>query len=309
MSLSHLKNHRIWLYCGLLAVSICSSLFANEQDREKILDFERIEPKAQVIKQAEELFCYFLQPKGWDIVDSSTLPPHVQIAFIHKKSASFSPSFNLATEKVDVSQAEYLKIIKNIHESDRNNRWRHLGKVHTSAGLADLTEIDTDSEWGPIRILQLIFIRNGTAYVLTAAASKKEIASFYKDFHTSFRSLQITEDLIESIPQKDRREQLKQAKQHLLVAWERFQDQSSFSDHTFQKEHWIPFQNEVINNYEDMGAYWQVSLLRSIQKKILLTDSAKQETPNADGCLSLDRKLSQKDFLQKFILTRQNIFI
>src|SRR5271163_2722042 len=86
---------------------------------------------------------YFLPPAGWEIADPKFLAKRVQIAFLKKKKEGFSPSINLAIEQVEISEKEYLNAVKIIHEGDRNNRWRLLGKVRTAAGIAQLTEIDT----------------------------------------------------------------------------------------------------------------------------------------------------------------------
>jgi hypothetical protein len=220
-------------------------------------------------EQKPTYFCYFLPPKGWDIVDPRTLSPRVQISFFKKKSEGFCPSINLAIENVDISQSEYLKAVKNIQESDRANRWRHLGKVHTSGGVAELTEIDTQSDWGPVRMLQLILVKHGNAYVLTAAALKKEIPQLYREFQTAFRSLQITDDLVSCIPQMERRESLKTAETHLVSACQMVESQEAFSDKGFQEKHWIPFQTSILGDYQDMGAHWQFLVLKDLQTQLL----------------------------------------
>ncbi len=91
-------------------------------------------------------------------------------------------------EETSASLSEYLKAVKAIHEQGKH-QWRALGKVRTNAGLAQLTEMDSGSEWGPIRILQLILIKDGSAYVLTAAALREEFAEYYQQIQSAFRSL------------------------------------------------------------------------------------------------------------------------
>jgi hypothetical protein len=192
----------------------------------------------------------------------------VKIAFVKKGLKGFCPSLNLAVEEVNVSLTEYLKAIKAIHEQDRNNHWRSLGKVRTSAGLAQLTEIDTASECGAIRILQLILIHEGKSYVITAAALKEEFSTYYQEFQQAFRSLTLTSDLLSTVPQLERRELLQKMQRTLWNAWAETPDGTSFEEESFQAHHWQPFQKTIIENYEDMGAFWQVLMLKSTQEKL-----------------------------------------
>ncbi len=217
--------------------------------------------------------CYIVPPKGWDLADPKLLSKSVKIAFLKKNMGKFCPSLNLAVEKVNVSLSEYLKAVKNIHENNHRNRWRQLGKVRTASGVGQLTEIDTDTEYGSVRMLQLILIKNSVAYVVTAAALKEEIAQYYKEFQTAFRTLQITSDLVSTVPQMERRELLKTQHQQMLDAWQDVLASTSnkdpFQDPQFQKKYWLPFQNVVINECEDMGAHWQVLMLKTTQEKML----------------------------------------
>jgi hypothetical protein len=216
--------------------------------------------------------CYFIPPEKWEVSDPRSLSPKVKIAFLKKNSSGFCPSINLAVEETDASSSEYLKAVKAIHEQDRANQWRALGKVRTGAGNAQLTEIDSTSEWGPVRILQLILVKEGRAYVMTAAALKEDISKYYKDFQTSFRSFTLTSDLFSNIPQTDRRQTLKQQQIDLLAASEKFlqtQKKSPMEDEKFKEEHWLPFQKSVLNDFGDMGTFWQILVLRNANEKLI----------------------------------------
>lgn len=230
------------------------------------------------IERAAELtpasLCYFIPPQGWEIADPKGLSPRVKIAFVKNTGKGFCPSINLATEETTTSLNDYLKAVKAIHEQDRNNHWRALGKVRTNAGLAQLTEVDSSSQWGPIRILQLIFMKDGSAYVLTAAALKEEFSDYYKEIQSAFRSLTLSFDLVSNIPQLERREIVKQSQQHLIQTAEKILTASTepvnlFTDPLFQEKHWLPFQQTIINNFCDMGAFWQVLLLRNMHEKLI----------------------------------------
>lgn len=227
---------------------------------------------AQAVETVPSAQCYFIPPKKWEISDPRTLSPKVKIAFLKKSVSGFCPSINLAVEETGASLNEYLKAIKAIHEQDRSNQWRALGKVRTGAGLAQLTEIDSTSEWGPVRLLQLILIKEGHAYVMTAAALKEEISKYYKDFQSAFRSFTLSNDLISNIPQTDRRQALKQRQTDLIAASEKFfqtQKKNPMEDAKFKEELWFPFQKSVLEEFEDMGAFWQILVLRNANEKLM----------------------------------------
>lgn len=215
------------------------------------------------------------------MTDPTHLSPRVKISFIKPQSKGFCPSINLTVEATSVSLTEYLKAIKAIHEQDRNNQWRQLGKVHTIAGSAQLTQIDTPSEWGTIRMLQLILIKEGSAYVLTAAALKEEFSKFYKEIQTAFRSLTLTNDLFQPIAQLEKKELLLEKKRQLLEKME----QSPLDrpiDAFLKDPSWITFEQEVASHTTEMGSYWQLLVLKEAQEELLsqkLVAEAVESTP------------------------------
>lgn len=218
--------------------------------------------------------CFFTPPQNWEIADPHSLSPHVKIAFLKNTGKGFCPSINLAVEETSVSLSDYLKAVKAIHEQDRSNHWRALGKVRTASGLAQLTEIDSSSEWGPIRILQLILLKEGRAYVLTAAALREEFSNYYKEIQSAFRSFTLTSDLLSHIPQMERREALKQKQQELIEAGmlalaRQSEKKTALEDSEFQEKYWTPFEQSVVSGFTDMGAFWQVLILGNAQEKLL----------------------------------------
>ncbi len=246
-------------------------------------------PIDSIAEHTSSSLCFFTPPQGWEIADPRQLSPHVKVAFLKNTGTGFRPSINLAVEETSVSMHEYLKAVKGIHEQDRNNRWRALGKVKTQAGLAQLTEIDSKTEWGPIRILQLIFLKDGHAYVITASALREDFSTYYQEIQATFRSMTLSSDLLSNIPQTDRRDMLKTKQHQLFQAAEAALQSPSvpknlFEDPKFQKEHWLPFQETVVNSFGDMGAFWQVLLLKGTQEKLhyLISDvslNSKTEEP------------------------------
>lgn len=258
----HWKSLIRYCFIGCIFVSATAHAKQNIASLEKAAEY------------SQSSLCFFTPPAGWDIADPRSLSPRVKIAFLKSTSNGFCPSINLAVEETSVSLNEYLKAVKMIHEQDRSNHWRALGKVKTNAGLAQLTEIDSKTEWGAIRILQLIFLKDGQAYVITASALREEFSNYYKEIQSAFRSLTLSSDLLGNIPQTERREMLK-AKQHqlILAAQEMLtsskESKNLLEDSHFQEKHWIPFQQAVLSSFNDMGAFWQVLILRSAQEKLL----------------------------------------
>ena len=139
---------------------------------------------------SQEYISSFIPPKGWEAVEQDALSRQVKIAFIKKEvKEGFCPSLNLVEEQISGNLNDYLNSVKAIHEQNRTNRWRKLGKVQTASGEADLTEIDTTTPFGPVRLLQLFLLKEQCVYIITAAALKKDIPRFYADFQKSFHSL------------------------------------------------------------------------------------------------------------------------
>jgi hypothetical protein len=45
--------------------------------------------------------------------------------------------------------------------------------------------------------------------------------------------------------------------------------EEAFDSKSFQKEAWEPFQQKIINDFTEMGPYWQILLLRDVQHQLL----------------------------------------
>ena len=225
------------------------------------------------IEKLSTTYCFFVPPQDWLLASPERLSPSVEIGFIGKSRKGFCPSLNLAIEKAHISLFEYVKIVKQLHEKDRNNRWRELGKFSTLAGEGILTEIDTKTEIGSLRLLQLILLKNGQFYVLTAGALKEEFASHYEEFEKAFRSLTITSNLISCIKNEPLRIKIEEKIESLKASWLSFpKDESSekiFNSKEFQAKYWLPFQEFITKDFTEMGAYWQILLLKTMREEFL----------------------------------------
>jgi hypothetical protein len=220
-----------------------------------------------------ETHCYFIPPPGWDLADPSRLSSRVKIMFLGKSSKGLLPSVNLATEKINVSLNAYLTAVKKIHESDPNTRWRDLGTYKTSLGEGRLTEIETKISCGTARRMQLIVICDSTAYILTVGALKEEFPHHYKTFEAVLNSLRLISDITTSVsPQKQPRlsQLIHQLKEEFNVAraTSTLDNTTLFQLPSFQKNSWEPFQQKIVTEFAEMGAYWQILLLQEIQTQV-----------------------------------------
>lgn len=130
----------------------------------------------------------FKPPEGWRLADSSALPKAVKRMVVGKGEHEFPPSINLGTDQFNGNLQDYLKLIRSINES-QGTEWKDLGLIRTEAGDASLSQITAKTQWGNVKMMHTILVRDGTVYILTAAALQEEFPKFYKDFFASMRSL------------------------------------------------------------------------------------------------------------------------
>lgn len=203
------------------------------------------------ILSAQE-YCFFIPPDGWMPAAKENLSPLVKMGFLDPKNFGFRASLNLAEEEIDCNLEEYLEAVKNIHTNDHHNTWSNLGHYPTKVGPAVLTQIDAGSSWGPIRVLQLILVRNTKAYVLTAAASKKQFSKYLSNFKSAFSSLSITEDLFASVADDKKRKNIKELQSAYLKG---------------EEAGWENFQNEILHGCKELGVYWQSLVISETLKQ------------------------------------------
>lgn len=216
--------------------------------------------------------CFFTPPPDWDFADPKILAPRVKIAFVGKTKQALPPSVILAVEEIKVSLPEYLKAVQTIYEKTRKTSWHSMGLIKTQAGPAHLLQIDTETKYGPLRKLQLIFIKENKAYILTTTALKKEFSTHLKAFQKTLSSFTCTCDLYASLP-KELKTDLESLEATLLKKWNALPVQKNsfeemFNQTEFQEIYWLPLQKKVIEDYQKLGAYWQMMVLRSIREQL-----------------------------------------
>jgi hypothetical protein len=243
-------------YIKIILILSCFAMIGCSHPEKEEPTVSYIQEAPVMLESQDSSYCYFIPPKGWELADQNKLSPRVKICFIGKSSNNLLPSVNLATEEVDISLKAYVDIVKRDCESDPNCLWRDLGKYNTSLGEGRLTEREVKTEWGISRQVQLIVIKDQRAYILTAGALKEEFSRHYQDFEGVLGSLTLTNDLTANIPSSEKKELLLKLIENLKTVG-------------FQKEAWEPFQQKIINDFTEMGPYWQILLLRDVQHQLL----------------------------------------
>ncbi|MCC5831420.1 MAG: hypothetical protein JJU12_00050 [Chlamydiales bacterium] len=133
-------------------------------------------------------------PKGWDCInDPGQLPQRVSIIYIGAGKTQFTPSLNVATEPTDLPLDQYLSIAKSYHQAQGDTRCKQLGTVDTRAGKAQLLQIDRVTQWGNVRFIQAVLIRDKKAYVVTATCLQEEFSSLSSQIFKSIQSFTITQ--------------------------------------------------------------------------------------------------------------------
>jgi hypothetical protein len=130
-------------------------------------------------------------PKGWEhISDPEQLPRKIKEIYLGKANATnrFTPSINVAYEETALPSEEYIKLAITYHEAQGETICKRLGKIDTKAGPADLLQIDRSSQWGAIRFVQAIIIRNGEAYVVTSTCLKEDFSNLSSQIFKALQS-------------------------------------------------------------------------------------------------------------------------
>lgn len=146
--------------------------------------------------KSQEGFILFTPPAGWRLADANSLPAHVRVMVVGAGASSFPPSMNLSSEPFTGSLKQYLKTVKNLNTA-QGYEWKDLGTIKIKAGNASLSQVDTKSQWGDVRLMHVIMIHDGYVYILTASALKDEFSILYKDFFAAMRSLRVAHDVNE----------------------------------------------------------------------------------------------------------------
>jgi len=224
----------------------------------------------------------FTPPQGWRLVDRNQLSASILAMVVGKGKHDFPPSINLGMHNESGTMKEFLKYVKETNQ-ENGLEWKDLGTIRTQAGDASLSQFDTVTEWGPIREMQVIFVKDNSAYILTAAALKSEFPQFYKDFFASMKSLRINKTVYEMVPDQRRRTSLKTTVAGVKTAWEqeflKLQESNptlpskdlstkAFDNEQFQTNTWAPFKAKLAREFSDMSPEWHKHFMDFVKKEL-----------------------------------------
>lgn len=192
----------------------------------------------------------FTPPASWQACKPKDSSNYVQVGFVGQGSGLYAPSLTLATEPVDCSLQDYVKAVKAIHLEEPTNKWHDLGSIQAKGAKGKLIQITSPSPYGETAVLQALFVKDETAYVITAGVLKEDLVQCKDDILAAFRSFDVQPDLwsqIEDAPLRSK----------LVSAFE-----------ALSKESWNDFQQLVSQATPQCGGYWQYLVLQSAQPKV-----------------------------------------
>lgn len=200
---------------------------------------------------------FFLPPDKWQCAHLQNVSPHLEVGFIAPfETAGFHPSLNLAKEEIDVDLKAYLKAVKEVHLAQPETTWRDLGRFKMKAGEGRLTEIQQNlPNWGAVKILQSIFIKDKTAFILTAAMLKDDFSRLQKEVLEAMRSFDVAPSLFAPIQDPQQKEKV----ETLFT---------SLSPERPQEEQWERLQKELAPLEPLLGSHWLFLALKEGRAKI-----------------------------------------
>lgn len=184
--------HRLFLAFTLTALAANTIIVLNAATPNLALEEEQLIYDKLKSGVNEPGTASFTPPQGWHLADPKALPKSVKVMVVGKGAHEFPPSINLGTEIYNGTLKQYLKRIKDINDS-RGARWKDLGTIGTDAGNASLSQVEMKNQWGDVKMMHAILLKNGTVYIMTAASQKDEFPRFYKEFFSALRSLKIND--------------------------------------------------------------------------------------------------------------------
>lgn len=228
--------------------------------------------------------CSFTIPDGWQQEKSTRIVDPTKILVKTEKDAiSLAPSINLVIEKIDMTLPEYTNLIKGLYEYVDDAEWNDLGNINTKAGQARLTMIDMEHKYGPIRIMQLSFVKDGILYLITNTALKNDFQKHYQNFFNAMRSFTIYDDIADIPQNNENRAEValknNQAKEIWSTIYQQVKEENPnltpnaiaekvFENEQFQ-EQWKPLQQTFKESTTNIGPVWQSYILERLQKNYL----------------------------------------
>lgn len=138
---------------------------------------------------------FFSPPEGWQLIPKEEYPPFVEL--IYKGSSQkywYPPSVNLACEEWKGTLDEYIAAISTAHNNHPLISFREIGPYQTDLGCnGRLCFARQRTEYGPVKLIQWVTLKEQTIFVITAAARVEDFSKNYKSFIKVFNSFRFKE--------------------------------------------------------------------------------------------------------------------
>ena len=204
---------------------------------------------------------FFICPKNYEIANPKTYNKYIKIAFSKNEKSICRPTLNLSIQKTVLTLDEYTKEAQNIHQKTGNTTYTILGKIDLDQGKASLSQIDQNIHSTNFQMLQMIFIKDKKAYIITASSKKDQMLHNYQTFLDTFSSFKIVDDLFLLVSDKSKQNYLKQKYSSFITSSKKLSDKQI-------KKNLISFEKYLENNFQNLGKYFQVLLLQKALKEI-----------------------------------------
>lgn len=162
------------------------------------------------IAYCKEHYCYFAAPKDWEMQLFEENNP-VKVGFLGRAKDNSRPNLYLSEEEVDCDLKEYVASVKKIYKNNPKFTFTDIGTIQTKSGKAYLAEIESKTEVGITKMMQLMIIKGKRAYVLTGGNSKKNFLSTHSDFIRIFKSVSIEKNPLAFITDQAKKEPIEKA--------------------------------------------------------------------------------------------------
>lgn len=223
----------------------------------------------------------FTPPSGWKAPEKlDPRYPSVKLQVVGKGSSGYPPNMSLSMQPYEGTLKNYLQMIK-FKEKKNGNELKDLGSIKTEAGNGNLSQVDTKGQFGDIRFMRVILLKNGMIYIVTASALTKEFALYYKEFFSAMQSLKIVRDPYDLVSSATSREELKTAVEAVKKNWNSLviqnkekDTQSLFESENFQNNSWLPFSKMLENQYGNLGADWKSLFLYHLKEELLRSSTS-----------------------------------
>lgn len=198
---------------------------------------------------------FFISPKNWEVVNPKHYPPYISISFVKKEISTCRPTLNLAVQKTSLTLDEYVKAAKNIHLKDRNTSYKILQKIRLIQGTGVICKINKTANAIDFEMLQMLFVKDDFAYVITGACKKNEMINYYPTFMKVFSSFQTVDNLFSLICDKKEKADLIQKFNTISISLKG-------SKETQRKKNLSLFEKYLDKKFTNLGKYFQILLIK-----------------------------------------------